>query len=456
MISLFRKYSHIIPFIIGAWILVMFGSLHFGWLDCFYWSAEHSAFEGKGVDFFAVPKSFLNLMHGISAFDTWSSVSYGPYATWYLAHPAFSVFVASWFSFFDPWTGYWLFDIFSIGVLLYAARTIAKNTTDIFHKRLTYFFLICSFTTYSMIYVGNMQAPMVLSVALVLSALFHLAFSAQADKKNANNLLMAGLLISFFSKPIVLLMLPVLLINRLTRKTTFIAIVIYALVSLIFIFNTTLNPEFIGFDKIMGVLLNPDFAKEHLNIFKNNFKLNEYMKDNSIHWINLIAQSDHYLNHIEIFSMSAFINTLVGKDLPATVYKIPLLLSLLFSFGMLLLKDEKERLKYSFLVVCSIVFTFYLSYNTVWEYQYTATLPIIAFVPILIRVNPTWGMELKWVLFAGLFLCIPTFYVFFRSAELSFFLLNVIRFDRVVPDLIIFTVLSYLIIKRIILAVRTL
>ena len=112
-----EKGSHLLPYFTITFLLLMLASLQWGWLDPFFFGAEH--YHVQGIDYFAVPKSYLNLLDSKSAFDTWAEPHYGPYATWYLAHPAFSVFVASWFSFFNPWTSYWLFVLFSIWIMVY-------------------------------------------------------------------------------------------------------------------------------------------------------------------------------------------------------------------------------------------------------------------------------------------------------------------------------------------------
>ena len=110
-----KKYRlYLLPAFIGCFVLIMLLSLHYGILNMFFFGAEHA--NVQGIDYFAVPKSFLNLVEQRSIYDTWGGSAYGPYATWYLAHPAFSIFVASWFSFFSPWTSYWLFSIFSLGI----------------------------------------------------------------------------------------------------------------------------------------------------------------------------------------------------------------------------------------------------------------------------------------------------------------------------------------------------
>jgi hypothetical protein len=89
-------------------------------------------------------------------------------------------------------------------------------------------------------------------------------------------------------------MLPLLLFTKETRKTTIKSLVIYGIVSLIFIVVPMFNPEGVGLQKLMT--LNTDFIKQNMNIYKNNFVLNAFMKDNAMHWFNLIAQSEYKLN----------------------------------------------------------------------------------------------------------------------------------------------------------------
>ena len=98
------------------------------------------------------------------------------------------------------------------------------------------------------------------------------------------------------------------------------------------------NPQGLSYNKLMSVAWDFDFIKQNMNIYKNNFVLNEYMKDNSIHWLNLIAQSDYKLMHIDIYSLPVFLDTLMGKALPSAFYKMPVYLSLLFSGGIIFIK----------------------------------------------------------------------------------------------------------------------
>ncbi|MFN7014396.1 MAG: hypothetical protein ACK4ON_09030, partial [Bacteroidia bacterium] len=221
----------LIPWVIAAWLFVMLASLKLGWLDVFFWAAENA--QVQGIDYFALPKSYLNLLEGRSAFDTWGGTPYGPYATWYLGHPAFSVFVMFWFSFFSPWVSYVLFVVFSLFLLLYSAHHFSNLGTSSSEKVMPYFLLLCAFPVYWMLYVGNMHAPLVLAMSLLLIAIYEMLYGN--DDKSARKKLLAALLISFFSKPIVILMIPALLLVKETRNTTFKALGIYAIVSILFI-----------------------------------------------------------------------------------------------------------------------------------------------------------------------------------------------------------------------------
>jgi len=432
-----------LPFITIAIVAIMLLSLHFGWLNMFFYGAELNP-NVQGIDYFAVPKSFLNLLEGRSIFDTWGGTPYGPHSTWYLAHPAFSLFVASWFSFFAPWTSYWLFIFFSVAIMTYCGYLISKTTKTIYKKHLSYFILLCAFPTYWMLFVGNMHAPLVLALTLILISIYELTYSEKKkDIKSANNKLLAGLLISFFSKPIVLLMLPLLLLTKETRRTTIKSLVIYFVVSMLFILVPQLNPEGIGINKLMSVAFDFDFIKENMNIYKNHFVLNEYMKDNSIHWLNLIAQSDYKLMHIDVFSLPVFIDTIVGKATPSGIYKIPIYISLFLSVGVAYIEDKKIRLESALLLVMAISLSFFLSYNTVWEYQFASVLPIVALLPILKEKDVFYKKYISPMFYVGLFLLLPSFYFLFRGGDFSGNALTFIRLDRIIPVLILFLIMIF-------------
>lgn len=431
-----------LPVLIIVWCVSMIGALYFGWFDCLTFSTCRQ--DLRGIDFFAVPKSFINLMEGRSAFDTWGGEQWGPYATWYLAHPAYSVFVASWFSFFEPWTSYWVFAFFSLGLFAACAYLISNDAESRINKLLPWFFLLCSTLTFAVLYTGNMHAPVVLSITLILSGLFGLTYKGIGQERRSNNLLMIGLLISFFSKPVVILFMPLLLINRITRRQAFISLMIYGIVSLLFLIIPVLNPEAIGIPKTIELFLDPAFVKENMNIYKNNFKLNEFMKDNSIHWLNLIAQSDFYWNHVDIFSLSSFLNTLAGKQLPGFIYKLPYWICAGLSLFAFRIKDRAKLMEYTLLIVSAICFTFFLGYNSVWEYQYALVLPLLAYVPIIYSRGLISRSQMWTLLISGIFFLIPNFYwIFPKENDPDNFMMNCIRAGRVLPAVIFYCCYVY-------------
>jgi hypothetical protein len=437
----------LIPWFVVTWVIVMLASLKYGWLDTFFWAAKNA--QVQGIDYFALPKSYLNLLNGRSAFDTWGGEAYGPYATWYLGHPAFSVFVMFWFSFFSPWVSYAAFVFFSLLLIVYAGYHFSKLASDSSEKRMAYFLLLCAFPLYWMLYVGNMHAPLVLAMSLLLIAVYELIYSN--NNIAAQQKLLAALLISFFSKPIVILMLPALLLVKETRNTTFKAIGIYVFVSIMFIIVPTLNPEGIGMARLLNVMFDFDFIKQNMNIYKNNFVLNEYMKDNAIHWLNLIAQSEHRLNHIEVFSLPVFIDSYVGKQLPAYIYKWPVYITLLLSFSLFFINDRNTRLKILLLLLCAISLTFYLSYNTVWEYQYASLMPVVALFYFLRNKGIFSKVEWIAVVVCSIFFYLPSFYFMLPQKEvydLSEF--NLIRLNRVIPSLLLFIILIIKIVRMLI------
>ena len=439
------SYLALITIIIVGFMLL---SLKLGWLNIFFYGAEINP-SVQGIDYFAVPKSFLNLLEGRSIFDTWGGASYGPHSTWYLAHQAFSLFIASWFSFFSPWLSYWLFILFSVGILTYCGYLISKTTTNKLKKSSSYFFLLCAFPVYWMLFVGNMHAPLVLALTLILISVFELSYSEDAkDIKIANNKLFAGILISLFTKPIVLLMLPLLLLTKETRKTIIKSLIVYVIVSLLFILLPILNPQGVGLDKLMNVVFDFDFIKDKMNIYKNQFVLNEYMKDNSIHWLNIIAQSEYKFMHIDVFSLPVFIDTI--KVLSPGVYKIPIYICLLLSICVIFIEDKILRLESTLLLIMAISLSFFLSYNTVWEYQFTSVLPIIALLPILKDKGVFYKKYISLLIAAGVFLYLPSLYFLFRGGNFDNTALTFIRLDRIIPVLILFLIMIFQVIRSVI------
>jgi hypothetical protein len=64
-----EKISKALPFLVVGVVVFMLLSLHFGWLNAFFFDTEHA--DVQGIDYFSAPKSYLNLLEKRSMFDTW-------------------------------------------------------------------------------------------------------------------------------------------------------------------------------------------------------------------------------------------------------------------------------------------------------------------------------------------------------------------------------------------------
>ena len=91
-----------LPWITGLCVLAQLLSLKLGLLNAFFFDAVHA--DVQGIDYFSLPKAFLNLAAGRSAYATFDPPAYGPHYTWFILHPAVAVWLGSWLSLFDPMT----------------------------------------------------------------------------------------------------------------------------------------------------------------------------------------------------------------------------------------------------------------------------------------------------------------------------------------------------------------
>lgn len=428
-----------LPWIMGAWVFVMLLSLQCGWLDPFFWAAQHA--HVQGIDYFALPKSFLNLLEHRSPYDSWNGVPFGPYATWYLAHPLFSVLVMPWFAFLPPWLSYIAFVFFSLSLMIYCGALYAQDAV-LEEKNIYYAFFILAFPLYWMLYVGNMHAPLVLSIALILLALYEMAFMTN-QKPRARSKLLCGLLLSFFTKPVVILLLPALFFVKETRKTVLLALTIYGVVSILVLSVPFLNPESISWSKRFAVMFDFDFIKETMNIYKNQYILTENMKDNGIHWFNLIAQSGFRFNHIENFSFPVFLDTLFDKQLPGFIYLLPILFCLFCSIFLPFIQNKAERLQMLLLVVMLSSVSYFLSYNTIWEYQYTSMLPIVAMLYRLRNSRYFTPLQMRILFIAGAFYYLPSFYCLLDKTDMGLVFISMVRLSRELSTLTIFSLMGY-------------
>ena len=220
-----------------AWTAAMVASLHWRFLDRFVIGAWHGLI---GINFFQVPRGYDNLLIGNSIFLT-DTGTYGPYATPYYNHPLVAVAIGPWTAPLAPWTAYGLFVGVSLGLLLLSAWLLASAFQTPACRGFVYFALFCSLPTYLMLWNAQAHVLLVVAVALVLGGLMRLEQEPQSEKRYCR-WIQLGLLVALLSKPVVVLMLPVLFLLPETRRKLLLPLAVYAVVSLLFLLVRGLNP----------------------------------------------------------------------------------------------------------------------------------------------------------------------------------------------------------------------
>ena len=426
-----------LPWITGICVLVHLLSLRLGLLRAFFFDTLHA--DVQGIDFFSLPKAWLNLQAGRSMYGTFDPPPFGPHFTWYLAHPALAVVLGWPLSRLQPMDSYGAFTVLSLVVMAACAWLFAQQSGDALVRRLVWLLFLGAFPSFLMLWVGNVQALTVLGLSLLLVGMVRRV----QWKKDAPWCLRAGLLVCLFTKPVVLLMLPLLLMVKETRRSAFDAVAVYVPVSLLFQVIPSLNPERISLGRVFWLGWHPGFVQAKMNIYANQLVLTPDMRDNSVHWFNLIAQSGFRLQHADVFSLPAFLDGLLGVRTPGWIYLVPTLAVLVLSVGVARLEDRAVRMEAALLLILAASLDFFLAYPTVWEYQYTAVLPVAAAL-LLPGRSMLLGRRL-WAWCLGLACCawLPSLYFLSGSAVPSMPMLTLTRLDRVVPVTVLFGLLLW-------------
>jgi hypothetical protein len=334
------------------WTGAVVASLHWRFLDRFCLGTQSGR---MGIDFFAGPRGYDNLFHGNSVFLTELN-QFGPDCSPFLAHPCAAVAVGSWTFWLGTWAGYYAFVGLSLALLLLGAWLLASALDGPAWKAFAYFVMFCSMPVYLMLWTGQPHVLLVVSVALILAGLMRM----EGDDRNSTRYLrwiQAGILISLLSKPAVLLMLPVLLITRETRKWVLLPVAIYAAVSIVFLTVPALNPG--GY--------------------------------NATHWINMLVASsspyptnwvlsprvEDYTKNPEIYALPMLLYRFVAHWLPAAVKGSLAVVIFGLSVAPLLPSEKSARLRAAVVAVCLCVLMHYLTYYIVFEYQYGTLLPLL-------------------------------------------------------------------------------
>jgi len=339
-----------------VWTTMMMASLKWRFLDGFVVGSWHGRI---GIDFFQIPRGYDNLLLGNSIFCTDVGV-YGPYATPYLYHPLVAVAVGPWTEPLAPWTAFRLFVGVSLGLLLLSAWLLSSAQKTPAYRGFAYFALLCSLPTYLMLWNAQAHVLLVVAVALILSGLMRLEQEPQWEQRYCR-WIQLGLVIALLSKPVVVLMLPVLFLLPETRRKLLLPLAVYAMVSLLFLLVGGLNPG--GY--------------------------------NGIHWLNIIhagSSPKQILNWLTpgeydllrdhgLYSLPIFVDRLAGCAVCSLVFKLPLVAVLVMSLSPLVLAERAQRLRAAIVTVSLCILSHFLCYYPVQEYHYTTLLPVL---PVLL------------------------------------------------------------------------
>jgi hypothetical protein len=443
-----QRLARIVWIITALWALFLLLSLRFGWLDSFFFDASHA--HVQGIDFFPVERGWLNLLAGRSEFDTFHS-SFGPYATWLVYHPALAVVIGPLLMVFKPWTAYAVWSVLSLGLMGLSSFFIMQRGNGSLRRAIVAL-LFLGFPTMLMLHVGNVQAIIVLSCALLFVALDSMEANGVTRRNEA--MLLAGILISLFSKPVVFAMLPLFLLLKETRRTALRSIVIYAVVSLVFLTMPALNPVAMTWNQRWFLATHADVVSQTMNPFTNGFNVTMPMQDNAIHWLAMIGMSDFRLLHIDVYSLPALLDGWLGVRTPDAIYKVPSILVLELSILIFFIRDRKARLEAALSIVMAASLLLFVTYGLVWEYHYTAVFPVAGL--LIMR-----GLRKKLdpaIVGLSVLIWLPSLYIVLNNNVLSNQVLsslsaqNTLRLERVGPVVLIFILL---IIRATLIALRS-
>ena len=465
------------------WIGVMLASLRWNFLDRFSVGTQDHL---VGIDFFQVPRGYQNLFHGNSILLTELS-AFGPYSTPYVLHPCLAVAVGSWTSWLGPWPGYCAFVALSLGLLLLAAGLLASALEGVAWKAFAFFAMFCSIPVYYMLWAGQMHVFLVVAVALILAGLMRLEGArseaggerhvrgrkAEREGQRPRRVLPAGLyralsaircsdprrwvqagvLISLLSKPTVVVMLPVLLLTRETRRYVLAPLVVYTLISLLFLVVAVLNPGGYNGDHWANMV-----------VVSSTSKLT--------YWLSAPVTRD-VTRHPDIYCLPVLARRLMGHPLSSAIGMLLAAIVLGLSAAPLLpgrktrqecpggdrtarRRDERPssppfrpqtaralRLHAAVVAVCACVLIHYLAYPAVCEYQYVTLLPLLPAHVWLWQREPVRGLRrlLMASFAASLLIFLPTFSFLDPADPRRYWLAN--SLFRVVPVAVDFACLAF-------------
>lgn len=390
---------------------------------------------GQGIDFFCVPKAFLNLLDGRSAFDTWGEPAYGPYATWFVLHPAVAVTIGAYLSWLPPWWAYAVWVAITLAALLGSGLALATHAGSATRRLAVVAALIASPVTYLLLLYGNVHGVIVVAATLLLLGLHELSTGARpACAVSPAAKVMLGLCLSLLCKPVLVLVVPALLFTRATRRPALVSLGAYAALSALLLLVPAWNPESVGMERLAWLALHPGWVRDQLEVYRHRFVLLPEMLDNAMHWLHMVAQSDNAWDHVQVFSLPVMLRG--WAPAAAGALRAIALLPVVLAPLILRVPDARRGAATAWLVVLALA-SHFLGYALAWEYQYVQLLAVAAALLALSTLrspNPRWA---RLALCGLALLYLPTPYFWLAGSDLSSAGLAVLRVFRVGPALVV-------------------
>jgi hypothetical protein len=377
--------------------LITWLAVNYHIFDRLFWGAAHGQ---EGLDFFSIPRAFLNLHNHKSIFDTAAS-TFGPYATLYYFHPFDALAIGSWASQLSPGHSLGLFRFLSIALLAACAFVASNRLSHQLAQIAAPILLFLSFPTYLMLWIGQLHVATLASLVLILAAMK----TANYDRISCHGatLVILGTLISLLSKPMILLAFPALLCLRPLRRPLLISIGIYILVSWPCLQIRVLNPQ----------------------------------NDNFIHWSNILFQLTAVdPNAPEVFSFPILWSHWTGVNGPSVAYRLPLTGMLALAAWELIKGPSNGKVSRSVYLVWLAVCCHFLCYTLVYEYHYATITALLPFVLDAGLIMPRGPERIGiWIALAALCtIYLPTPYFFYRTTLAQH--IDIVRAWRVLPLII--------------------
>ena len=388
-------------------------------------------YNRPGYDFFSIPKKYLSIIHQTGFRDVEGAR--------YRFHPALSLLLGSWLSLFPPWGAYSIFVMISVFILFVLAKQAASLGNSAAWKLSSPVWIFCSMPVYLMLWNAQPHVLCMAGCGFVFYALQKKIILS--SDKNTEAWFCWGVALSLFSKPLILIAVPVLLLDRSLRKPLLGVLLLYLLLSF-----ATLEP---------APSNAPRFAEQALGLrewlihgdatFLNRFNFLSHWT-----WIvtDLVAK-DYFINYDELFSLPSLFRTHFAPhlktSLPFLILYLPI--PLLAFIRRPKLNESDETLILTILAISS----HFLCYTSVWEFHYVSlqgTIPFLFWLAF--HQEDRWDRRL--LVSAGLLcllLLLPTPFFLIRDpvhwtgmGDLC------IKLSRVIPAIGVYGALITLLLRR--------